>query len=57
MKAFLVAFLVAISSATWIYTKLQQKTGYGNSTNAIKGAVISGVIIFFVVFSVALMVL
>lgn len=57
MKALLLAFLVAISAGTWVYTKLQQRTGYGNSTNAIKGAAISALIIFLVVFTIGLMIL
>jgi hypothetical protein len=54
--AVLLAFIAAISAATWFYTKLQQKTGYGNSTNAIKGAAIAGGIVFVVVLTFGLMV-
>lgn len=54
--AFLMAFIASISAATWIYTKLQRQTGYGNSSNAIKGAAIAGGIVFVVVLSLGLMV-
>lgn len=57
MNAALLALLIAMSSGVWIYTKLQQKTGYGNSSSAIKGAAIAGVIIFILVFTLGRMIL
>lgn len=54
MSAFITSLLLSLGAGTWIYTKLQNKTGYGNSKTALKGALISGVIIFFVVLTVAL---
>lgn len=57
MSPFIVALLTAIGGGTWVYTKLQQKTGYGNSTSAIKGAAIAGLGIFIVVLTIGLTIL
>jgi len=57
MSAFITALLLSLGAGTWIYTKLQNKTGYGNSKSAFMGALISGIVIFVVVLTVALMVL
>ncbi len=54
MSAFFVALLFALGAGTWIYTKLQQKTGYGNSKGALKGAAVAAVIAFVVVFTLGL---
>lgn len=40
-----IAFLVAIGAATWIYTKLMRYTG-GNTKSAVIAAAVSGVLIF-----------
>lgn len=53
MSAGIIAFLVAISSATWVFTKLQNKTGYGNNRDALVGAVVVFALAFVVVFSLA----
>ena len=50
MGAFLTAFLLAIGGGTWIFTRLQQRTGYGNSRNAIIGAAIAAAGIFLLVY-------
>lgn len=57
MSAALVALLVSLGGATWVYTKLQNKTGYGNNRSAIIGAAVVFVIAFIVVFSVGHMIL
>lgn len=57
MSAALVALLVAVGSATWAYTKLQNKTGYGNNRSAIIGAGVVFVIAFIVIFSLGHLVL
>ncbi|MFZ1249747.1 MAG: hypothetical protein WAQ24_05515 [Candidatus Saccharimonadales bacterium] len=57
MNAFLVALLFSGGVATWVYTKLQQKTGYGNSKTALKGAAVAGGIAFAVLFTIALTIL
>ncbi len=57
MGAFITALLLSLGAGTWIYTKLQNKTGYGNSKSAFMGALISGIVIFVVVLTVALMIL
>lgn len=51
MSAAVVALLVAISSSVWVFTKLQNKTGYGNNQNAIIGAAVFFVIAFIVIFT------
>lgn len=54
ITAFFTALLFAAGAGVWIYTKLQQRTGYGNSTSAVQGAAISAVLIFVVVFITAM---
>jgi len=53
MGPFLTSLLIALGSATWIYSRLQQHTGYGNSRNAIVGAVLSALGIFMVLYLTA----
>ena len=53
MSTALLALLVAGATGVWIYTKLNERTGYGNSSSAIRGAAVSALIIFIVVFSLA----
>lgn len=55
MNSALIALLVSVSGATWIYTKLQRSTGAANNGPAAKGALVSGVIIFLLVFTLASM--
>lgn len=52
MSAFFVALLCSVGAATWLYTKLQRRTGYGNSGSALKGAAIAGVIVFLVILTI-----
>ncbi len=52
MSAFFVALLFSVGAGTWVYTKLQRRTGYGNGQEALKGAAIAGAIAFFVVLTV-----
>lgn len=47
-----VALLVALGGGTWLYTKLQRSSGYGNSKNALIGAAVAGVILFIVAFTI-----
>ena len=54
MSPVFVALLLAIGVATWVYTKLQQRTGYGNSKDAFKGAAIAGGIAFVVLLTLGL---
>ena len=49
MSPAVVALMLAVGVGTWIYTKLPQRTGYGNSKDALKGAAIAGGITFVVV--------
>ena len=51
--ALLVSFLVALGVATWIFTKLQQRTGYGNSTNAYIGGGVVFIIVFIILFTIS----
>ena len=48
----LIAFLVAISSAVWIYSRLMRSTG-GNTRSSVTASAIAGVIIFVVVLFLA----
>lgn len=57
MTAAFLALLIAGGAAVWIYTKLQNKTGYGNNTGAAKGAGVAFAIIFVVVFTIGNMLL
>ena len=57
MSATLVALLVSLGSATWVYNKLRNKTGYGNNQSAIIGAAVVFIIAFIVVFSLSHMLL
>lgn len=50
MTPFLIAFFIALGAGAWIFTKLQDKTGYGNARTAWLGTVISVAAIFFVVY-------
>lgn len=50
MGPFLTSLLLSVGAATWVYTKLQQRTGYGNSRNAIIGAALMGLLLFSVVY-------
>jgi hypothetical protein len=46
------AFLVAISAGTWIYTKLMRSTG-SNTKNSLVGAAVAALLIFLAVFIIA----
>ena len=50
MGPFWTSLLLAVGAGTWIFTKLQNKTGYGNSRSAWLGASISALGIFTVVY-------
>lgn len=54
-QAFLLALIISVCAGVWIYTKLNQRTGYGNGANAAKGAAIAGAGIFVVMFSIGLL--
>ncbi|QQS18986.1 hypothetical protein IPL68_02950 [Candidatus Saccharibacteria bacterium] len=54
MSPVFVALLFAVGVGTWVYTKLQQRTGYGNSKDALKGAAIAGGIAFVVLLTIGL---
>ncbi len=52
MQAFWLALLISGCAGVWIFTKLNQKTGYGNGGSAVKGAIVAGAVIFVVVFGI-----
>lgn len=52
MSAGVIAFLVAAGASTWVYTRLQDRTGYGNNQNAAIGAAAVFVLGFIVVFTI-----
>ncbi|MBL8121597.1 hypothetical protein JNM87_02515 [Candidatus Saccharibacteria bacterium] len=54
MKAFLFGLLFAVGVGTWVYTKLQQRTGYGNTGAVLKGTIMAAVIAFVVFFTLGL---
>lgn len=57
MSAGVVALLASISISVWAFTKLQQRTGYGNDKTAVKGAAVVFVIVFIVVFTLGHMII
>ena len=57
MNAALLALLISISGSVWVFTKLQNKTGYGNNQSAFIGSAVTFVLGFIVIFSLAHMVL
>lgn len=46
MSNTLIAFLIAVSATTWIYTKVSNKTGGGNPRDSVIVAGVCGVVIF-----------
>lgn len=52
MKAALLALLVAVSVTTWAYGKLQNHTGYGNTSVTGKAAAMIFVFTLVVVFTI-----
>lgn len=52
MSAFILSLVFACAAGGWLFTKLQQNTGYGNSSSAIKGAAIATALIFIFAFTV-----
>lgn len=55
MGPFLTALFLSVGAGTWIFLKLQQRTGYGNVRSALKGAGISAAIIFIIAYMVVRM--
>lgn len=55
MSAWIIALMTAVGVSAWAYSKLQQRTGYGNSRNALIGAATTGVITFIVLYMLAKM--
>jgi hypothetical protein len=49
----LFALIASFSGSVWIYTKLQNRTGYGNNQSAIIGAAVVFVLGFIVIFTLA----
>jgi hypothetical protein len=57
VNAFVVAFIFSLGAGAWIYSKVAQRTGYGNNQSALMVTGIAFVLIFFVVFITARMLL
>lgn len=57
MSAALLALLVAGGCSVWVYTKLQNRTGYSNNKSAIQGSAVVFIVGFIVVLTIARMVL
>ncbi len=45
-----ISFLLAIGTATWVYSKFHRSTG-GNTQNALMGAGVVGIIVFILMFT------
>lgn len=52
MSAFMISLFFAAGASGWVYTKFYNKTGGGNQKSVIIGTALSGVVLFFVIFSV-----
>lgn len=50
MTPFLISAFIALGAGAWIYTKLQQKTGYGNTRLTWTGTTLFTVAIFAVIY-------
>lgn len=50
MGPFLTSLFLAIGTSVWIFSKLQQNTGNGNSRNALIGATVVGIVLYGVVY-------
>lgn len=57
MSAVLLAFMLSVGASVWVFTKLQNRSGYGNAKTALIGTAVAFVLLFIVVFSVSKMVL
>ncbi|HSX05959.1 MAG TPA: hypothetical protein VLF69_05795 [Candidatus Saccharimonadales bacterium] len=53
MSSLLLAFLVSLGASTWVFTKLQNRTGAGNNGSAIKATVVVFIVAFILVFTIA----
>lgn len=54
MNTVVTALILSLGASTWIYTQVQRRVGYGNSKQALKAAVIAGVICFVVVLTIGM---
>lgn len=50
MTPFLIATFISLGAGAWIFTKLQQKTGYGNGRTAWTGTILSVIAIFLFIY-------
>jgi hypothetical protein len=50
MTPFLIALFIAAGAGAWIFTRLQQRAGYGNGRTTWTGTIISAAAIFAVVY-------
>jgi hypothetical protein len=57
MSAALLALMMAAGSSVWVYTKLQDRTGYGNNKNAAIGAAAVFALLFIIILTLAKMLL
>jgi hypothetical protein len=56
MSAGIISLLFSVGAGTWVYTKFQRTTGNNTKTSVI-AAVVAGLMIFFVMYSVLNMIL
>lgn len=57
MSAIFLALLLSGGASVWVFTKLQNQTGYGNTQTTLTGTAIVFVLLFITVFSISKMVL
>jgi len=57
MSAIFLALLLSGGASAWVFTKLQNQTGYGNTKTALMGTAVAFVLLFIAVFSISKMVL
>jgi hypothetical protein len=57
MSAAVISLLFALGASTWVYTKFQSRGGNENTKQSVVAAAVSGLIIFFVLWSILSLVL
>lgn len=53
MSPWIIALMLSVGASAWIFSKLQQRTGYGNNKAALIGTVTAGIVIFIIVYMTA----
>jgi len=53
LSSLLIAFLLSLGASTWVFTKLQNRTGAGNNRSALQATAVVFIIAFILVFTIA----